>query len=36
MTTWVEGGLDVFCYFNNDVEGYALENASRLKELVAD
>lgn len=27
-------GIDVFAYFNNDWEGYAVENALRLRELV--
>jgi len=25
---------DIYCYFNNDVNGYAIENAKRLKELL--
>jgi len=28
------GGKNVFCYFNNDVEGHAVTNALRLKELL--
>jgi uncharacterized protein YecE (DUF72 family) len=27
---------DVYCYFNNDVEGYAVENAMRLAEFVRE
>jgi len=30
---WMEEGLAVYCYFNNDAMGYAVENAKRLKEL---
>ncbi|MHC4563675.1 MAG: DUF72 domain-containing protein [Planctomycetota bacterium] len=30
------GGLDVYSYFNNDAEGYAIRNAQRFRELVAD
>ena len=26
--------VDTYCYFNNDVSGYAIENARRLKELL--
>lgn len=32
---WLKEGLDVYCYFNNDAMGYAIENAKTLKELVA-
>lgn len=28
---WQADGLDVFVYFNNDVGGYALDNAKTLK-----
>lgn len=28
---WVSADLDVYCYFNNDVHGYAIENARSLK-----
>ena len=31
---WRSQGLDVFVYFNNDWEGYALQNAWTLRELV--
>ena len=32
---WLKSGLDVYIYYNNDAYGYAIENALRLKELVA-
>jgi uncharacterized protein YecE (DUF72 family) len=32
---WRSQGLDVFVYFNNDVAGYALQNARALKRLLA-
>jgi uncharacterized protein YecE (DUF72 family) len=32
---WMNRGLDVYAYFNNDALGYAVENAQTLKELVA-
>ncbi|HEX3629285.1 MAG TPA: DUF72 domain-containing protein [Candidatus Dormibacteraeota bacterium] len=32
---WSTGGLDVFVYFNNDMEGHAIKDATALKELVA-
>jgi uncharacterized protein YecE (DUF72 family) len=31
---WTAQDRDVFAYFNNDVHGYAVRNAARLKELV--
>jgi uncharacterized protein YecE (DUF72 family) len=31
---WRDAGLDVLAYFNNDAEGYAPRDASRLRELV--
>jgi uncharacterized protein YecE (DUF72 family) len=34
LGNWRGDGLDVYAYFNNDWEGYALRNALRLKELL--
>jgi uncharacterized protein YecE (DUF72 family) len=31
---WRDAGLDVYAYFNNDWEGYAVRNGLRLKELL--
>jgi uncharacterized protein YecE (DUF72 family) len=31
---WRDAGLDVYAYFNNDWEGYAVKNGLRLKELL--
>jgi uncharacterized protein YecE (DUF72 family) len=31
---WTAQDRDVYAYFNNDVHGYAVRNAARLKELV--
>jgi uncharacterized protein YecE (DUF72 family) len=31
----LDAGRDVFVYFNNDYKGYAIENASALKDAVA-
>ena len=31
---WREGGIDVYAYFNNDWEGYAVRNGLRLRELL--
>jgi uncharacterized protein YecE (DUF72 family) len=31
---WRHGGREVFAYFNNDMEGYAVRNALRLQEIV--
>ena len=33
---WLSQGLDVFVYFNNDWEGFALWNAQTLKEVIGD
>ena len=30
----LQKGLDVYCYFNNDIQGHAVENAKRLKEFM--
>lgn len=30
---WLKQGLDVYCYFNNDFSGYAVENARELLKL---
>lgn len=32
---WQKNGLDVYAYFNNDAQGYAVRNAKELKELVS-
>jgi len=34
MEGWSEDGLDVYAYFNNDMRGYAVENAKTLRALV--
>lgn len=34
IQAWLVQGLDVYSYFNNDEEGYAVANAARLRELV--
>ncbi len=31
---WVQGGKEVFCYFDNDQEGFAVINAIELSEMV--
>ena len=28
---WLKAGFDVFAYFNNDAQGYAVQNAANLK-----
>ncbi len=35
LDVWLEEGLDVWCYFDNDNRGFAPRNALRLKELLA-
>jgi len=32
---WLEEGLDVYAYFNNDVSAYAIKNALALKEFIS-
>ncbi len=34
ILTWRKAGLDVYCYFDNDEQGYATQDARRLMELV--
>lgn len=36
MTLWASEGKNVYCYFNNDQSGYALEDGFLLKYLVED
>ena len=35
IKNWLDMGLDVYVYFNNDALGYAVENARRLQELAS-
>lgn len=35
MLEWCAAGVDVFLYFNNDMEGHAIKDAETLKQLVA-
>jgi len=30
---WLEQGIEIFCYFDNDQFGYAVENANQLIEI---
>lgn len=34
IQTWLEKGFDVYVYFNNDFQGFAVQNAKELLELV--
>lgn len=34
FTSWKKEGHDIWAFFNNDVYGYAIENAKRLEEMV--
>lgn len=36
LLTWRNTGLDVYCYFNNDQGGYAVQNARHLVDMVAE
>jgi len=35
IRSWLDGGLDVFAFFNNDVEGFAYQDARTLEESLA-
>ena len=35
ISGWRESGVDVYAYFNNDWEGFAVKNGLRLKELLS-
>jgi uncharacterized protein YecE (DUF72 family) len=35
ISTWSGQGKDVYCYFNNDQGGYAVENALQLRRMLA-
>jgi uncharacterized protein YecE (DUF72 family) len=34
MKSWVEEGREVWAFFNNDFEGYAVKNAMELRDLM--
>ena len=36
IAAWRAANLDVFVYFNNDLQGHAVHNARQLKALCAD
>jgi uncharacterized protein YecE (DUF72 family) len=31
---WIKDGLEIFCYFNNDLSGYAVQDALKLGEML--
>jgi uncharacterized protein YecE (DUF72 family) len=33
---WLKNSLDVYCYFNNDMRGYAVRNAEELRKMIND
>ncbi|WP_029898979.1 DUF72 domain-containing protein [Desulfohalovibrio reitneri] len=35
ISAWTAEGLDVYCFFDNDQEGYAAHNAARLAEMIS-
>lgn len=35
ISTWSDQGRDVYCYFNNDMAGYAVQNALELQSMVS-
>jgi uncharacterized protein YecE (DUF72 family) len=34
ISKWRKSGLDVFCYFDNDEEGYAADDALTLRKML--
>jgi uncharacterized protein YecE (DUF72 family) len=34
ISSWMDLGLEIFCYFNNDIKGFAVENALKLNEML--
>ncbi|HEU6444831.1 MAG TPA: DUF72 domain-containing protein, partial [Gaiellaceae bacterium] len=34
ISGWRDAGIDVYAYYNNDWEGYAVRNGLRLRELL--
>jgi len=36
LSAWARQGLDAYCYFDNDQEGYAAHNATRLQQMLSD
>ena len=36
IRAYLADGLDVFAYFNNDAQGYAVQNAADLKRYVTE
>ena len=36
FSSWIRQGRDVYCYFNNDQAGYAVENALTLQAMAGD
>jgi uncharacterized protein YecE (DUF72 family) len=35
ISAWVRAGKDVYCYFDNDQNGYAARNAVELRDMLA-
>ncbi len=36
FSAWQDKGIEIFCYFDNDQNGYAAQDARRLQEMIAD
>ncbi len=34
IVNWLEGGKEVWVFFNNDYHGFAIKNAERLREII--
>jgi uncharacterized protein YecE (DUF72 family) len=34
IRTWMDQGKEIFCYFNNDAEGWAVKDAHRLIDFI--
>jgi uncharacterized protein YecE (DUF72 family) len=36
FSTWLKQGLDVYCYFDNDEAGYAVQDALKLQQMMTE
>ncbi len=36
FSAWLKEGLDVYCYFDNDEAGYAVQDAFRLQQMMEE
>jgi uncharacterized protein YecE (DUF72 family) len=36
FSAWLKDGLDVYCYFDNDEAGYAVQDAQSLQQMMTE